>query len=320
MRLLSEVRNYMGNYHVKSGVYHHYRREYRQAVSFLNRALGDECTLGEGERANARRYLTLSLKGLAEQLADNGELEAALEELRRAVGVDPDYPDIHLLMAGTLERLGQPEKAIEAYHRAVASNPGYLEAQVALANCLAKSGHATEAAEVYRRAMDLKVDQLQAPFRQGMLLLEAGQSEAARECLREVFTGVANRSREYLNRALERMRGKEHDKALEDLDRALELNPKYPDHHNFRGIVLCELERFDEALTAFRRSAELSPSHLVPRLNLAFAYLRAGRRREGEVELKAILAREPSEPVATAKLEELRCEKQLERGRAEVRS
>ncbi len=36
MRLLSEVRNYMGNYHVKSGVYHHYRREYSQAVSFLN--------------------------------------------------------------------------------------------------------------------------------------------------------------------------------------------------------------------------------------------------------------------------------------------
>ena len=127
-------------------------------------------------------------------------------------------------------------------------------------------------------------------------------------------------SKEYLTRALEQMRAKEYDKALEDLDRALELNPKYPDLHNFRGIVLCEQERFDEALAAFQRSAELSPSHLVPRLNLAFAYLRAGRRREAEVELKAILGRAPAEPVAQAKLEELLSAPLPARSRPGVRS
>ncbi len=320
MRLLSEVRNYMGNYHVKSGVYHYYRSEYGQAVNFLNKALGDEATLSEGDRNNARRYLTLALTGLAEQLADDGDVEAALNELRRAVTVDPGYPDIHFLMAGMLERLEQPEEAIKAYRRAVACHSDYLEAHVALAHCLVDSGNVAEAADVYRRGMELKVDQLQAPFHQGILLLESGQTEAARECFREVFTGVSQPSKEYLARALEQMRGKEHEKALEDLDRALELNPKYPDLHNFRGIVLCELERFDEALAAFRRSADLSPSHLVPRLNLAFAYLRANRRQEGEVELRAILAREPSEPVAKAKLEELRSGKLLERGRMGVRS
>ena len=88
MRLLSEVRNYMGNYHVKSGVYHYYRSEYGQAVSFLNKALVDESTLSEGDRNNARRYLALSLKGLAEQLADNGDVEAVVG-LR--VGLEPCF-------------------------------------------------------------------------------------------------------------------------------------------------------------------------------------------------------------------------------------
>ena len=110
------------------------------------------------------------------------------------------------------------------------------------------------------------------------------------------------------------------DGALRSAHRALELNPKYPDLHNFRGIVLCELERFDEALAAFRRSAELSPSHLVPRLNLAFAYLRADRRPEGQAELQVILAREPSEAVAKAKLEELRSAQLPDRSRTGVRS
>ena len=39
MRLLNEIRNYIGNYHVKSGVYHYYRNEFKPAVEFLRRAL-----------------------------------------------------------------------------------------------------------------------------------------------------------------------------------------------------------------------------------------------------------------------------------------
>ena len=32
MRLLKEIQNLMGNYHLKSGVYHYYRNEYPPAV------------------------------------------------------------------------------------------------------------------------------------------------------------------------------------------------------------------------------------------------------------------------------------------------
>ena len=32
MRLLKEIRTLMANYHVKSGIYHHYRNEFKQAV------------------------------------------------------------------------------------------------------------------------------------------------------------------------------------------------------------------------------------------------------------------------------------------------
>ena len=35
MRLLKEVRNLTGNYHVKSGMFHYFRGEYRQAEEFF---------------------------------------------------------------------------------------------------------------------------------------------------------------------------------------------------------------------------------------------------------------------------------------------
>ena len=50
MRLLKEIRTLMGNYHVKSGIYHYYRNEFKQAVDFFKKALGDEPNLSESER------------------------------------------------------------------------------------------------------------------------------------------------------------------------------------------------------------------------------------------------------------------------------
>ena len=97
----------------------------------------------------------------------------------------------------------------------------------------------------------------------------------------------------YLNKALEGLRAEEYERALIELDRALEASPEYPDLHNFRGIALCELERFDESIDAFRHSAELSPGNLGPWLNLAFTQLAAGHRAT---------ARRPSQPTSSAEM------------------
>jgi Tfp pilus assembly protein PilF len=306
MRLLSEIRNYMGNYQLKSGLYHFYRSEFSQAVGFLSKAIADPSKLSEGDQANARCYLTRSLKGLGEKLAAEGKTEEGVEQLRRAVDVDASYPDIHFVTAGLLERLGRRDEAIEAYRRAIACHADYLDAHVSLGNCLIDAGRCGEASEVFRRAMQLKVEQTQGPFRNGIEQLEAGRPDAARECFHQAFMSMPRLATAYLEESLEWLRAEEYERALEGLDRALELNPKYPDLHNFRGIALCELDRYEESVAAFRRSAELCPDHLVPRLNLAFAFLRAGRQSEGEAELLSILDRDRDQPVARAKLEELR--------------
>ena len=39
MRVLKEIRVLVGNYHVKSGLYHFYRAEYRPTIDFLRKAL-----------------------------------------------------------------------------------------------------------------------------------------------------------------------------------------------------------------------------------------------------------------------------------------
>jgi tetratricopeptide (TPR) repeat protein len=305
MRLLKEIRNLMGNYHIKSGIYHYYRAEFTQAVDFLQKALKDEDELQEQERRNALHYLTLSLMDWAAKLESGGELGEGLRQLRRAAEVSPGYPDIRYRLGRLLERLERPVDAVAEYESAIDSNPDYLDARVALGFCLLRSGESGRAAEVFREALKVKKRMIDRPCRLGLAKLEQGDDEGATEAFHQAFLALPRLANEYLQKALDRLAAEDYEKALGELDRAVELNPEYPDLHNFRGIVLCEMERLDEAIDAFRQSASLSRESLVPRLNLAFATLRAERYKEAEAELELILETDPEEPAAKATLEEL---------------
>ena len=55
MRLLSEIRSRLGNYHIKSGMFHYYRGEYSQALEYLEKALASG-QLTASDEAIARYY------------------------------------------------------------------------------------------------------------------------------------------------------------------------------------------------------------------------------------------------------------------------
>jgi len=306
MRLLQEIRSQIGNYHVKSGAYHYYRHEYNQAVDFLQKALRDEASLSVADLRKARHYLTRSLMDSSTQRAASGDLDQAVEELRRAAEVSQAYPDIHFRLGDLLEQQERLALAIEEYRRATECNPNYLEAQVALGFCLLRDGRAEEASEAFRHALAVKVRHAETPFRQGVERAEAGDLDGAAEFFHQAFLSSPQLAVEYMGKALDQLRAGEYEKALEDFDRALALNPKYPDLHNYRGVALIELERLAEAIDAFKISADLSPKYLVPRLNLAFAYVRAEQYKAAEAEMEKILELDPTESAAAAKLEELR--------------
>ena len=306
MRLLKEARALMSNYHAKSGMYHYYRSEYPQAVEFLRRALKDEEELPPADLRNARHYLTLALIDWAAKLEGQGELESGVEQLRRAAEVSPGYPDIYFRLGRLLERLDRSADAVRAYREAIRHNEDYVDAHVALGFCLLRGGEPSPAAEAFRGALRVRVKQIEQPCREGLDLLQRDDPGAAAKRFRSAFLAQPQLSQFYLQKALARLADEDYEKALHELDRAVEASPDYPDLHNFRGVVLCELDRIDEAIDAFRQSAALNVAYAVPRLNLAFALVRAGRYKEAEIELESVLELDPEEPAAIAELEELR--------------
>ena len=305
MRLLKEIRTLVGSYPVKSGVYHYYRREYTQAAEFLRKALADDEST-EWDRRYASHYLTLALTERADHVADEGSIELAIDLYREALTIRPSYPDLHQRLGLLHERSGTTEEAILAYRAAIDCAPDYVDAHFCLGICLIRAGRNEDGGAAMRRALELRQAQLERPVSRGLEALGRGDADGAIAAFDHAFRASPSLCRLHQEKALAFLAAEGYEKALVELDLAIALNSRYPDLHNYRGVVLTELERTGEAIEAFQTSLELAPSHPAPKLNLAFAMLRADDNERAEAELTRILEQHPGEPAATAQLEAMR--------------
>ena len=306
MRLLKEIRNLLGSYHVKSGIYHYYRQEYKQAADFLRKALESDDNMTASDSRTAGYYLTLTYLESAQRLEEQGDVEDALAEYAQAVEVSPTYPDIRYRYGRALERIDRPEEAVEQYRQAIADHDKYLDAWVAKAFCLLGMGRDNEAADAFRHACEIKIETIRTPYETGIEALLRQSTTSARDAFHQAFLFVPDLFEDHHRKALKLLKEEEYEQALARIDAAIELNPTYPDLYNFRGVTLFELDQIEDAVESFRNGLSLNPKYIIPKLNLAFALLHLGDVREGESLLEEILAADPTEPAALAKLEELR--------------
>jgi len=129
MRILKAIRAVLGNYQVKSGIYHFYRGEYKQAIDFLGRGLADaapNAPIGDYDAGVGRFYLTQAHLYAADAAEGEGAHDRAIEELEAAAAVNPRYPDIQYRLGRAFERAGNLARAIEKYRRACEINPRYI--------------------------------------------------------------------------------------------------------------------------------------------------------------------------------------------------
>ena len=75
MRLLSEIRSRLGNYHIKSGMFHFYRGEYNQAMEYLEKALASGQLVASDE-SMARSYLSAFARELMPLLREHWPSES----------------------------------------------------------------------------------------------------------------------------------------------------------------------------------------------------------------------------------------------------
>jgi Tfp pilus assembly protein PilF len=66
------------------------------------------------------------------------------------------------------------------------------------------------------------------------------------------------------------------DKAIEDFDRAISLDPSYYEAYNNRGTAFLKLGLFDKAIADFDKTISMNPGHAAPYVNRGKAYFLMG--------------------------------------------
>jgi hypothetical protein len=111
------------------------------------------------------------LRKLGARLLEEGRTPEAIEELRRAVAIDPGFAPGHNDLGRALEAAGRKVDATEEYRIAVRDDPDLLEAHLNLAAVLAEKGAIDEAIPHYERAAALRPDRAETHFDLAIALL-----------------------------------------------------------------------------------------------------------------------------------------------------
>jgi len=224
----------------------------------------------------------------AVRLEEAGALEEAAAQVALALALNPGYLDARVSAARLALERGEPSVAIAHLEEAARLRPAYPDVQFLLA--LAHSrlelwGNAEAAAE---RAVELNRHFGRAQRLLGLALHARGRHQ---DGLRAVRRGLV-RDRE-LAPAAERSHPVAWAARRADPERALALQPDYPDLH----VALARARRaagaLESARDAYRTALRLSPDYAEAALELAMVELDDGRVGAGVTLLEDVVRRRP---------------------------
>uniref|UniRef100_A0A8C2UK91 dolichyl-phosphate-mannose--protein mannosyltransferase n=2 Tax=Chinchilla lanigera TaxID=34839 RepID=A0A8C2UK91_CHILA len=242
---------------------------------------------------------------LASLLAEQERFKEAEEIYQAGIKNCPDSSDLHNNYGVFLVDSGSPEKAVAHYQRAVTLSPGHHVAMVNLGrlyrslgqNSVAEewykralqvarnaetlsplgalyynTGRYEEALQVYREAAALQPSQREPHLALAQVLAVMGQMKEAEKMTEHIVSEEAGCLECY--RLLSAIYSKQeaHDKALEAIDKALQLKPKDPKVASelffTKGNQLREQNLLDKAFESYRMAVALNPEQAQAWMNM----------------------------------------------------
>jgi tetratricopeptide (TPR) repeat protein len=218
--------------------------------------------------ARAPRH-TLARYNLALVLKRTDRLQEALDELGRALAIEP-RPEAYYTRGVIYWHLGDLDRATTALGDAVAAEPRYAEAYETLGSVLKAKRDWRGATAALRRAIALRPDLAAAHYTLGQVLLMKGDESAARSELAEAerlraHAKVDQEATMWTAAGTQKLDRGDLAGALELFERAIALNDTYAPAHYQLGRTLQRLGQDDASRRAFARAAALNPSLVAPR-------------------------------------------------------
>jgi protein O-GlcNAc transferase len=206
--------------------------------------------------------------------SQQGEYEAAIQLIERAIDKYPHHADFHINLGNALAHHGEVDEAIERYRQAIQINPGHVDVHHNMGNLLKRAHRFPEAIQHLQKALLLKPDRAEIYNDLGNVLIDMRQMDDAIACYHNALNLKPNYPAALNNmgtalKILERYR-----EAIQFYEQAIQMDPSYTEAFNNLGATFEMMGKSEEAIQFGKKALELRPDFDLARVDLYYALKR----------------------------------------------
>ena len=236
----------------------------------------------------------LNLLGMAAM--QNGQHQAGIELIRRAIAVNGRQAAYHFNLGVALQTIGEMEEAIASYRRALVLKPGDADTYNNLANALAALSRLDEAQTAFRKALALNPGNPAALNNLGTVFWTLERKDEAEEQYRRALALKPDYPDALVNLGNALREKPDLAGAVDCFRKALAHSPHSAAAHNSLGLALWNLGRRDEAMACYRKAIALDPNLVEALANMGIAHWEKGELDQADALYRRILPLRPSDP------------------------
>jgi tetratricopeptide (TPR) repeat protein len=222
------------------------------------------------------------------QVARQNNLKKGVADLAQEVNRHPPREEeFYIALGDAWKNTGDSKAAVGTFEQAVRTNPKSVTALRALAASLKTSGDVTRSEQILKRAIDLAPLDGSTWNQYAMLDADLGQTDLAIEELQKALALDPDLPEGDLNLATLLVREAQMERAETALKRALSIDPYNAAAYDLMGRVLASKNETSMALYSFQKATHLRPDYGPYLYNYALAFVAAQRLDEARTQAQA---------------------------------
>lgn len=227
----------------------------------------------------------------------SGDIESAESFFKKAMQLDPASIKPRINLAKVFLQKKDFVQARQYLQDVISIESKELEAYYLLANLETNQGNREAALATYQKIIQVDAKQLQAFYMSGILQMDAGEMDAAQATVEKILKNFPDRPEgSRLHGLLLYRQGK-----YEDAKIALENSLKTQQHllsYFFLGLSYYGLEQYEIALNQFQKALDLNPGFERARILVAMTLLKQKRLDDAIIEIQKVLRANPNNAYA----------------------
>lgn len=223
-------------------------------------------------------------------LAASGRFEEALTQLQRAAGIDAGEYDVQNLLGNVLQQLGRLGDAVKAFTGAIKITPQRLEGYIGLADALTLGGETDKALEAIDQARTSAGEHPALWLKAAGLLALKGDFAGALKLTARVCERLPDSADAWVNAAWLQVMNEDIPKAEEAALRARKADPEAGQPHFVLGMVYEAAKLDDKAEAEYRQAVAKDPEGWEAPNNLGLLLL-AKEQAEAQAEAEGLFRR-----------------------------